>query len=130
MKPQMNIPNQILVDMLNVMDLELKKIKRSTKYKLDGNNTRSKQRSIPKKQSISVVFNYSKIELTQPMKTLLNRGFNYAILPFKLDLTQVLVDFKRFERSVIWHEYFHGYESDGDAKKKIFKTNKSNLPKN
>jgi hypothetical protein len=29
-----------------------------------------------------------------------------------------------------WHEYFHRYESDGDAKKKIFKTNKSNLPKN
>ena len=63
-----------------------KEDKRSTKYKLDGNNTRSKQRSIPKKQSISVVFNYSKIELTQPMKNLLNRGFIYATLPLKLDL--------------------------------------------
>ena len=36
-----------------------KEDKRSTKYKLDRNNTRSKQISIPKKQSISVVFNYS-----------------------------------------------------------------------
>ena len=63
------------------------------------------------------------------MENLLNRGFNFAILPLKLDLTQVLVDFKRFERSVIWHEYFHGYENDGDARKKIFKTNKNNLPK-
>ena len=64
------------------------------------------------------------------MRNLLNRGFNFSILPLKLDLTQVLVDFKRFERSVIWHEYFHGRESDGDFKRKIFKSSKSNLPKN
>ena len=64
------------------------------------------------------------------MENLLNRGFNFSILPLKLDLTQVLVDFKKFERSVIWHEYFYGNESNGDYRKKIFKTNKSNLPKN
>ena len=64
------------------------------------------------------------------MENLLNRGFNFAILPLKLDLTQVLVDFKRFERSVIWQEYFHGHENDNDFKEKIFKTKKSNLPKN
>jgi hypothetical protein len=40
------------------------------------------------------------------------------------------VDFKRFERSVIWHEYLHGYESDTDFKARIFKSDKSNLPKN
>ena len=64
------------------------------------------------------------------MENLLNRGFNFSILPLKLDLTQVLVDFKRFERSVIWHEYFYGSESNSDFKVKIFKSNKSNLPKN
>ena len=64
------------------------------------------------------------------MKNLLNRGFNFSILPLKLDLTQVLVDFKRFERSVIWHEFFHGSESDKNYKERIFKSNKSNLPKN
>ena len=64
------------------------------------------------------------------MEALLNRGFNFSILPVKLDLTQVLVDFKRFERSIIWHEYFYGSENDGEFKPKIFKSNKSNLPKN
>ena len=63
------------------------------------------------------------------MENLLNRGFNFSILPLKLDLTQVLVDFKRFERSVIWHEFFHGYESDIDFKERIFKSDKNNHPK-
>ena len=54
-----------------------------------------------KKQNVSTVFNYSSIELTEAMVALLNRGLIFAILPLKLDLTQVLVDFKRFERSII-----------------------------
>jgi hypothetical protein len=64
------------------------------------------------------------------MENLLNRGFNFSILPLKLDLTQVLVDFKRFERSVIWHEFFYGSENENDFRKKIFKSNKCNLTKN
>ena len=64
------------------------------------------------------------------MENLLNRGLNFSILPLKLDLTQVLVDFKRFERSVIWQEYFYGRDKDEDQKAKIFKSNKTNLPKN
>ena len=76
------------------------------------------------------MFNYSKIKLTQAMENLLNRGFNFSILPLKLDLTQVLVDFKRFERSIIWHEYFYGKESNSEMRPKIFKSNKSNLPRN
>ena len=64
------------------------------------------------------------------MENLLNRGFNFSILPLKLDLTQVLVDFKRFERSMIWHEFFHGKDIDQEYKEKIFKTRKTNLPKN
>ena len=75
------------------------------------------------------MFNYSKVNLTQSMENLLNRGFNFSILPLKLDITQVLVDFKKFERSVIWHEYFHDSESNGDFRKRIFKSNKCNLPK-
>ena len=97
---------------------------------LDEKQNPSKTRNIPKKQTISVVFNYSKVTLTKSMENLLNRGFNFSILPLKLDLTQVLVDFKKFERSVIWHEYFYGEESDCDFCGKIFKSNKSNLPKN
>ena len=76
------------------------------------------------------MFNYSKIKLTEAMKNLLNRGFNFSILPLKLDLTQVLVDFKRFERSTIWHEFFYGRESENEIRTKIFKSNKNNLPQN
>ena len=94
------------------------------------NNPESKSRSTPKNQNISVVFNYSQIKLTKAMENLLNRGFNFSILPLKLDLTQVLVDFKRFERSVIWHEYFYGTEKDENSKARIFKSSKNNLPKN
>ena len=65
-----------------------------------------------RKQAIITIFNYSSIELSEAMTKLLNRDLNFAILPLKLDLTQVLVDFKMFERSVIWHEFWHGREKD------------------
>ena len=58
------------------------------------------------------------------MENLLNKGFNFAILPLKLDLTQVLVDFKRFERSMIWHEFFHGKDIDNMTRRKFSKQEK------
>ena len=61
-----------------------------------------------KKQNISIVFNYSTIVLTEAMVSVLNRGLNFCILPMKLDITQVLVDWKRFERSMIWTEFWYG----------------------
>ena len=64
------------------------------------------------------------------MKSLLNRALNFSILPLKLDITQVLVDFNRFSRAVIWHEYWYGKDTDEAYKKQIFKAKKSNLPKN
>ncbi len=79
----------------------------------------------------SVVFNYSDMVLTEPMERLLNRGLNFSILPKKMDLTQVLTDFKRFERSVIWHEFWYGREKDEEVRKEpIFPTHKTNMPKN
>ena len=81
----------------------------------------------PVKQS--VVFNYSGIELSEPMIKLLNRGLNFSILPYKCDITQVLADYKRFERSVIWTEFWHG-RTDCNIEKQIFKQHKTNLPKN
>ena len=47
-----------------------------------------------------------------------------------MDLTQVLVDFKKFERSIIWHEFWHGRQKEENVKQPIFKKQKSNLPKN
>ena len=64
------------------------------------------------------------------MEKLLNRGLNFAILPLKLDITQVLVDYKKFERSAIWHEFWFGREREEGYKEPIFKTSKNNLPRN
>ena len=81
------------------------------------------------KENESVVFNYSNIVLTEPMERFLNRGLNFSILPKKMDLTQVYVHFKRFKRSAIWTEFFFGRNAE-DTKSPIFKTTKTNLPKN
>ena len=66
--------------------------------------------------------------LSEAMEKLLNRGFNFSILPLKLDLTQVLVDFRKFERSVLWHEFWHNQEIETETKSRIFKSSKTNLP--
>ena len=77
----------------------------------------------------SVIFNYTNIVLSDSMEKVLNRGLNFSILPKKMDMTQLRVDLKRFKRSAIWKEYFYGRDQ-GKLEKQIFKTNKSNLPKN
>ena len=64
------------------------------------------------------------------METLLNKGLNFSILPYKLDMTQVWVDLKRFERSAVWTEFWHGREDQESQEPKIFKEHKTNLPKN
>ena len=64
------------------------------------------------------------------MHRLLNRALNFAVLPRKLDITQILVDFNRFARSAIWQEYWHERESENPLNKQIFKKKNNNLPKN
>ena len=78
----------------------------------------------------SIVFNYSNIDLSDDMETLLNKGLNFSILPYKLDMTQVWVDLKRFERSAVWTEFWHGREDQESQEPQIFKEHKTNLPKN
>ena len=41
-----------------------------------------------------------------------------------------MADFRKFERSAIWQEYWNGHENDPDYKPPIFKSQKNNLPKN
>ena len=77
-----------------------------------------------------LIFNYSSFKLSEPMKSLLGRALNFAVMPLKLDITEVLVDFNRFARAAIWHEYWHGREKDKDYKKPLFRSQKNNLPKN
>ena len=78
---------------------------------------------------LNIVFNKSSIVLTRDMEDLLNRGLNFSILPNKLDLTQVLVDFKYFERTMIWKEFWFGREDGNKIKQRIFRVKKRNLPK-
>ena len=47
----------------------------------------------------------------------------------KLDITQTLVDYRIFERSIIWMEFFHGKEQEESFEIPIFKTYKNNMPK-
>ena len=62
------------------------------------------------------------------MTSLLNRGFNFSILPEKIDMTQINVDLKRFKRAAIWNEFWFDRESE-DQTDLIFKKEKDNLPK-
>ena len=64
------------------------------------------------------------------MNNLLNRALNFSLLPIKLDITQLLVDFNRFSRAVIWAEYWFEREKDKNYTAPLFKTKKLNLPKN
>ena len=81
-------------------------------------------------QQTNIIFNYSSLKLTKAMENLLNRALNFSVLPLKLDITQLLVDFNRFSRMAIWQEYWYGREQDKEYIKPIFKTQKRNLPKN
>ena len=94
------------------------------------NSRYRKQQKQIRKQPISIVFNYSSIVLTADMEKILNRGLNFAILPLNLDITQVLVDFKRFERSFVWKEFWFGKNIEEPYVQPLFKTTKTNLPKN
>ena len=63
------------------------------------------------------------------MEKVLNRGLNFAILPLKLNITQVLVDFAKFERTMLWHKFWADSPKQ-DYKSPISKKEKTNLPKN
>ena len=81
------------------------------------------------KEIENIVFNYTDITLTQAMQKLLNRGLNFAVMPKKLDITEMLVDYRRFERAVTWHEFWFGRNSEENKTIPIFKLKKNNMPK-
>ena len=63
------------------------------------------------KKEKNIVFNYSSIKLTKAMEALLNRALNFSLLPLKLDITEILLDFKKFARTAIWQEYWFKRET-------------------
>ena len=83
-----------------------------------------------KKQRINVVFNYSSETLTNDMESVLNKGLNFSPIPEKLDITQLFVDFQRFERTMIWQEFWYGRDESEYQEPSIFKSVKNNLPRN
>ena len=83
-----------------------------------------------KKQKVNVVFNYSNQELNSDMLKVLNKGLNYSILPHKIDNTLVLTEFRRFERTILWNEFWKEKGNNEENKKtnSIFKILKNNFP--
>ena len=70
-------------------------------YKQDGGVTEIRDKTPMNKETPTqilnvnrnMVFNYSSLVITSPMLGLLNRGLNFSLLPYKLDITQTLVEF-------------------------------------
>jgi hypothetical protein len=84
-----------------------------------------------RKQNINIVFNYSKLLLTESMEEIINLGLNLSIRPLKLDISQVLTDFRRFEKTMFWKEFWYKKLEDSNSSyvPPIFKTNKYNFPR-
>ena len=49
--------------------------------------TNEQVRKDPKTNKQDIIFNYSRIVLSEPMEKLINRGLNFSVLPKKLDIT-------------------------------------------
>jgi peptide-methionine (R)-S-oxide reductase len=62
------------------------------------------------------------------MLNLLNKGLNFSVKPLYVNLADILTDFKKFERTVRWKEFFH--EKETVYSPPIFKKEKTNLPTN
>ena len=87
-----------------------------------------------KKATTTAVYNYSDIVLTPDMESLLNRGLNFCVDPLKLNITDILMQWRKFERKMRWKEFFNDFEIPNEEKEKnswkkeIFPKEKSNLP--
>jgi hypothetical protein len=83
-----------------------------------------------KLKPITSIYNYTNLELSEAMTRVLNRGLNFCINPLKLNLTEILVDYRKFERKLRWKEFF----SDNDELQTnewtpgVFPKEKTNLP--
>ena len=76
---------------------------------------RTKWRNLQKKkqsQQITAIYNYSTMTLTSAMSKVLNRGLNFCVTPETINVTELLVDYRKFERKMKWREFFHDKEED------------------
>ena len=80
-----------------------------------------------KKQQINVVFNLSTIEVDENMHSLLNRGLNFCVKGNCPTESEILTDLHKFERRVLWTEFFFGKDNTNYIPP-IFRKEKANLP--
>ena len=90
------------------------------------------------KNHMSLVYNFSDVELTEQATSLLNKGLKFCPNPKGINKTQLLADMARLERSMAWHTIFgnrnddkpNGNDIDSKTEDIIFKREKkTNLPK-
>ena len=65
------------------------------------------------------------------MTKVLNRGLNFCVAPLKLNLTEILVDFRKFERKLRWREFWadkEGFCESRDWIPDIFPKEKTAMP--
>ena len=84
-------------------------------------------KKIQKENNLDMVFNFSKYHFNQATINLLNKGLNFCIKPFKVDLAEILADHSTFSRRMMWAEVYHNQEKV-EFKPPIFKTEKTNMP--
>jgi hypothetical protein len=93
-------------------------------------NKWKKRQDKKKSQPLTAIYNYSDLTLTEAMTNLLNRGLNFCINPLKLNLTEILVDYRKFDRKLRWKEFFAEKEElqINDWTPDIFPKEKTNVP--
>ena len=60
------------------------------------------------------------------MERLKNSGLNYSILPNKLDITQILVEFRKYERAAIWQKFHQWRQDNREFEEHIIKKGEKN----
>jgi hypothetical protein len=69
------------------------------------------------------------------MEKVLNCGLNFCVTPLSLNITELLVDYRKYEHKIKWAEFFGNIKEDNkldidEFKPEIFPKEKSNLPPN
>jgi hypothetical protein len=93
-------------------------------------NTWKRTQDKKKMETITAVYNYSDLTLTEGMTKILNRGLNFCITPILLNITEILVAYRKFERKMKWKDFFADQNPDEtkEWKQGIFPKEKTNLP--
>ena len=73
----------------------------------------------------TLVINYSDIELSKDMTSLLNRGLNFAVMPKSINTTDIHAGFQKLGRSMKWREHLY---KDDDIDSSVVMSNYSKEP--